>query len=362
MILINLETISVTGSAPVTLEKEKNDEYTSVLFQYLASNHFTLTNSLDGNFLIALNHNQNAYRTYINNGGSVDRAVLIRLEPPSVFPGQYKNAVTRKYSQAITPGLAENRERCKFFVGWPYKYHLNPGIPSSQDPALAEILLKRAGTARVDINEWLSRPNKVVMVAANKVSPLGNSNYNLRRHMAHEIPNHVLQVYGAMWQGEVYSQIRHRAGVISFSLRNRIIPSPKGVYGGLFSKYSTSKGTIDNKHEVLKTAKFSLVIENSDTIMSEKLFDAILNGTVPIYIGPSLRKLKLPGDLAITSIRSPEQLMSYMENFDLRNIKTILQAGKDFLNSSSFTVNWCEEGVYRQIGTHVSANFRRCLP
>ena len=43
----------------------------------------------------------------------------------------------------------------------------------------------------------------------------------------------------------------------------------------------------------------TLVIENEKTYLSEKLFNALLAGCIPIYIGPELTKFKLPRGIAI---------------------------------------------------------------
>ena len=355
---INSKMISVTGSAPVSLKQHNGNDFSSPLFSFLALNGFTLKNTPEGNFLLALNHNREDYDLFIKSGGSKERAILIRLEPVSVFPAQYRPEILQQYCQVITPGLAQDRVRGKFFIGWPYQYHLNPGNPNEQDPSLEEVLQTRNLSNSVDMKEWLSRPTTAVMIAANKVSPLRESNYNLRRQMARDVPSNLLEVYGDLWQGDLYSQIRHRIGVASFSIRNRSIPNPRGIFGGFLTKYPTAKGGIKDKHKILMTSKYALAIENSSTTMSEKLFDTILNGAVPIYVGPSLWQLELPDDLAITHVNSPRELIDFLENVDLELIERILEAGRDFLSSENFLNNWRELSVYRQISDLVISQFR----
>jgi hypothetical protein len=47
------------------------------------------------------------------------------------------------------------------------------------------------------------------------------------------------------------------------------------------------KGSPDNKHEILKNYEYSIAVENvcQKNYVSEKFFDCILNGVVPIYYG-----------------------------------------------------------------------------
>jgi hypothetical protein len=58
--------------------------------------------------------------------------------------------------------------------------------------------------------------------------------------------------------------------------------------------------------------KFALVIENDRSFISEKLFDALFAGCVPIYVGPSLNSLSLPPDLVI---EAEPHLESVLEAF-----------------------------------------------
>lgn len=76
--------------------------YWQPLLDTLAS-RFDLTESYDGEHLIAINHNlKKLYR--FKNLNKLGFTILIRTEPPSVYPKQYSSSVEKKYNLIITPG------------------------------------------------------------------------------------------------------------------------------------------------------------------------------------------------------------------------------------------------------------------
>jgi hypothetical protein len=45
--------------------------------------------------------------------------------------------------------------------------------------------------------------------------------------------------------------------------------------------------------------KYSVVIENEASYVSEKLFEALFAGCIPKYVGPNLREFDFPAGLVI---------------------------------------------------------------
>ena len=68
-----------------------------------------------------------------------------------------------------------------------------------------------------------------------------------------------------------------------------------------FGKPRNYLGEAVNKVEVMSDYKFALVIENDQSFVSEKLFDALFAGCVPIYVGANLDFLNLPSGLVFES-------------------------------------------------------------
>lgn len=350
-----IKTISIVGSAKVS---PGDVSPYPALRQYLESEGFQTASEQKPDFLVAINHNQESYERFVQGGGRRDQAVLIRLEPDSVFPLQYKSTTMDKYGLVITPGSTLDQKVSKSFVGWPYQYNLNPARPNTSDPSLLSILNDNSWQDLFNLGYWKLRPRRMTMIAANKVSPLKSANYSIRRKLASQLPTEILEVYGPLWTDSMSAKIHHRLAVAVTNLRQGILPNPMGIYGSLFRNYPAAHGTVRDKHAVLRETKFSLVIENSNSYVSEKLIDAMINGSIPIYVGPSLEKVGLPTEIAIHSSGDPKEVIEIAETLDSGGAETILTAMREFLSSPSFFDLWTEQSVYKKLSYQIAEHFR----
>jgi hypothetical protein len=301
-------------------------------------------------FLVMFNHEKNIYRSFISSGGQSEKAILIRLEPDTVFPAQYTKRIESKYGLIISPGAA-NADG--FFLGWPYKYHLNPAEPHASDPDLAKVLDSMPQNSLFDYESWKQRSHKLVMIASNKVSPISQSNYSIRRNLASSIDTEILEVYGSLWNGNFYQKIHHRLAVLVAAIKQGTFPNLLQIHASLFKKYKASKGVIADKHKLLRESKFTLVVENSNFIVTEKIFDAFINGSIPIYVGADLKLFGVPSGLAIESSGNPKVIESIVKNISEGEVKEHLNALQNFVTSEYFLINWPADKVYLKISDRV---------
>jgi hypothetical protein len=303
----------------------------------------------NADFLLSVNHNKNLYRKFIASGGSKDRAILIRLEPDSVFPKQYRNAITKKYGLVISPGSTLNDVKQGSHLGWPYQYHLNPAKPVLTDPLLEDVINENSRSELYTFKNWDRRPHKMVLVAGNKVSPVSSANYAIRRKLAHQIPKPLLEVYGPLWNDSLYLKLRHRVAVFVAALKQGTFPNVIEIYGNLFRGYPNSRGMVDDKHNLLKNSKYSLVIENSNSIVTEKLFDSILNGCIPIYIGPDLDKIEFPRGAVIPVEGESKEITEILSMLNQHRIEKYLMEMSEFIISKKFLETWGAKSVYSKV-------------
>jgi hypothetical protein len=334
------ESIPISISNPDFDERFRNDR-------------FELTPKLSGEFLVAFNHNPKVYREFLKNGGSSARAVLIRIEPDSVYPVQYKERVTEKYGLVISVGSALPHSANHLHLGWPYKYHLNPVSPAKSDPSITDVLKSEARKDLFTREHWDTRSHLLTMVAGNKVSSISNANYSLRRKLAKSLAPNVLEVYGPLWQGSLYQKIRHRLAVLVATIKQGTWPNLREIYGNFLTIYPTAKGPIKDKHALLQDSKFSLVIENSNSIVTEKIFDAIINGSIPIYVGPKLETVGLPSNLAFPISGTTQEILAILDKIDSLVAWKHLQTMLDFIESPLFWEHWEASAVYKQIAYEV---------
>ena len=300
-------------------------------------------------FLVLFNHEKKAYRKFIKEGGAADRAILIRLEPDTVYPAQYKKRIEQKYGLVISPGSCRNFELSESFIGWPYKYNLNPAEPSFKDPDLKFALDPIDLDDLFSMENWKQRSHKMVMIAGNKVSPIAASNYGIRRKLAKTINSELLEIYGPLWNESIYKRTRHRLAVLVASLRQGTFPNLRQIYASLFTIYKTAKGPIPDKHKLLRDTQFNLVVENSNAIVTEKIFDSLINGAIPIYIGPKLKEFGLPSQVAIEVADNTSKIESLIQNLTDEDVSIYLDSMRDFISSDYFSLNWRSDEVYRKI-------------
>lgn len=346
--------IALGGSVKVDLSYPYKGK-ACALIRLLNNSGYELTTKKKAEFLIAIDHNRGIYNKFLANGGSPSRTILIRLEPPTVFPSQYKELIFEKYARVISPGSLDLLNSNPLKYGWPYEYHFNPNFPQDSDPSLSTVLDIPKDEINLLIQKWKDRQILLTMIASNKVSATRSENYSLRRRVALELINPSIEVYGPLWNENLISKIHHRLAVTLFSLRQGVLPDYKSIYGNLFRNYPNAKGSVQNKHSILQQSKFTLVIENSNFTVTEKLFDAIVNGAVPIYVGPDLARIGLPENIAVCCDGEPKTISDILNNLSQERIFNILEAGQEFLRSDQFRKSWVEESVYESIFLEVDS-------
>ena len=91
------------------------------------------------------------------------------------------------------------------------------------------------------------------------------------------------------------------------------------------------------------------MIENSNTIVTEKIFDALINGSIPIYIGPKLKEYGLPSEIAIEIEGDVSKIESIIANLTDEDVSNYLESMRSFVSSEYFSLNWRSDEVYRKI-------------
>ena len=281
------------------------------------------------------------------------KRVLIRLEPKAVLPVQYKKRIEKSFDLIITPGGQVDTE--SKFIGWPYKYDLNPSMPAASHTSLESVINESISKGLFEIEQWNKRKNTLVLIAANKVSPTSESNYRIRRNLAKKLNPKLLHVYGPLWRASIITLIIHRIKVMVYSIRTGYFPNIKEIYGNLFTKYSGFVNEPKDKHKVIREYKYSLVIENSSEYCSEKIFDAMINGSIPIYVGPRSSNVHLPNNLYLWSNGSIDELKLLVETFTEKDSADMLKSMKNYFLSDEFSESWQSEKVYEKIAKEIKA-------
>jgi hypothetical protein len=356
--MAHVQSIRVGFAGTANLEL-RGKRVSPALANCLEETGYVISEDIDVDVLININHNWRSV-SELEDSKKVRRTlkILIRLEPSSVYPSQYTNEVESLYDLILTPGSVGDPSQ-KDFLRWPYNYNLDPSSPSDFTPNPIDIFWENRKVGKYNFANWGQRSIECSLIAANKVSPNGSGNYGLRRSFAFEDLDGCLSVYGQLWDVSFFSRLRYRLAVLKFAIQSKSDYKIRHIFSDFSKKFKNARGQIQDKHEVIAQSKYSLVIENTNNYISEKLFDALVGGSIPIYFGPSLVNTGVPEDLVIRCNPSGANLVEIVRNTNENEAKRILAGIEGFLSGDEFPL-WVSAAVNLEICTKIDEFVRSC--
>ncbi len=224
-----------------------------------------------------------------------------------------------KYKNVITwdRGMSERMNNC-FWLNYPYKF-LN-----------------------YNLTEWQKRSLDFVMIASNRnvLFDSSRSLYNLRYEVIDFFLNnskYSFELYGSGWE---YPFVR--AGFIS---RLRLEFSKRSDLLKLKSPLQLWKGMANSKYPILNKSKFNFCYENVIGIngyVSEKIYDSLVAGTIPIYIPSSnFNSDLIPKNIYIDprDFDNMDSLVRYCRNIDNAGYQKWLEDANRFIDSRSSSLS-----------------------
>ena len=116
--------------------------------------------------------------------------------------------------------------------------------------------------------------------------------------------------------------------------------------------FGSFKGTVAQKLDCLSNYRFCICFENEafDVGLTEKIFDCLFAGTVPIYFGaPSIRKyVPEMSFIDFGSFGNYVDLHEYLRQMGNDEFLKMQSAGQEFINSKEFE-SWKPESVFSEI-------------
>ena len=108
---------------------------------------------------------------------------------------------------------------------------------------------------------------------------------------------------------------------------------------------------IGHQVDFLAQYEFALVIENEPTIITEKFWQALEAGCIPLYFGPDLQKFGIPKSSAIC-LKALNELFEFeFLNLTIAERDAIRAAGRELLGQSEdYTYAQSVKSITRAIG------------
>jgi hypothetical protein len=148
-----------------------------------------------------------------------------------------------------------------------------------------------------------------------------------------------------------------RAVRSALSARQR--PHLSEVCRGVSWRPPRGVGHVEDKIVTGDKYRVAVVIENSPTYVSEKLFDALRSGCVPIYVGPDLADFGIPSGVTIQEMPIARAILGQIRNAPTNALQAYQTRGQEFLASAQCLAAWDEASVAKRLATII---VKRVMP
>jgi len=260
-----------------------------------------------------------------------NRMILVLWEPPIIKPKLHSDKFLSNFGFIYVPSKEWARKYNAIYFNWP-----------------VEVI-----KSEPKITKFENRDNNAVMVQANKVNFFRGENYSLRRIILFKSLKlkDPIALYGSEWEKLPIMQILKSFVNFLLNIRNGIswhaIKYTK-------SKYPYYKGITKNKFLTLAKYKISIVIENHNSYVSEKIFDSLNSNCITIYVGPNLAEYGINNNIAIQSDPNPKSILNSLErimNLSDREVLKILRTQRYYLKK--VIKNWDNEIVLKSLAKDI---------
>lgn len=280
--------------------------------------------------VLCFNHRPAAYAACRRAGLRPDQLVLFLMEPKPVIATQYQPSVWDKYGTVFTflDNLVDNTKFFKMF--YPQGQALMANLPG-----------------------WNDR-NFLTLMNANKYSYVPNELYSLRREAIRYFERAKdFDLYGFDWK---------RNGALTIGAAAQAFTSGRWIRyaADVAAGWHTSPrylGTVDDKRATIAKYKFALAFENeagTQGYITEKIFDCLFAGTVPIYRGAENITAYIPANCFIDQRDYPsfQALDQRLWAMSVDDWQSYHDAGQAFLRSPQFQP-WQPANVFSAMINHL---------
>jgi hypothetical protein len=126
------------------------------------------------------------------------------------------------------------------------------------------------------------------------------------------------------------------------------------------TKYPYYKGISKNKFSTLEKYKISIVIENHNSYVSEKIFDSLNSNCITIYAGPNLVDYGLNKNMVIQSDINSKSILDSLDKImqlSDREVLEILKTQRYYLQK--VIKNWNNEIVLTNLAKDIQTKIKK---
>lgn len=260
--------------------------------------------------LVSMNDQPDARRLQARFEIPARRTALVVLEPRVTAPRMYEMSALRHYGHRFAPSPLWAGPLAAEVFHWPQVLR---GAAQPSGP-------------------W---QYAATMINAEKRSAVRGSLYGLRREVirACDLKSVPLAVFGSGWDDSAPQRLKAGAKAIARATQTRHRPWLGEALSQPSIRPAHALGVVVDKSSAFAAAPVTIVIENSRDYVSEKLFDALSAGVVPIYVGPPLGLFDIPSEVAVEVEPHASEVVQSMSMLPAARQEEVALAGREWLRS-----------------------------
>ncbi len=192
-----------------------------------------------------------------------------------------------------------------------------------------------------DLNKIYGRKKNTICSIISKKQSINKTSLYKERKKAIDFfknTNLGIDLYGFGWESRHFTGITRPLNKISFA--RKFLYSPPICY----------KGSVSSKSLTFSNYKFSLCFENciQKSYITEKIFDSMFAGCIPIYLGCPNIKQEIDPDTFIDmrDFSSYKELYSYLNSMTkkeyLLKMSKIIEFYKEYKNTTYYDLRWAD--------------------
>lgn len=286
---------------------------------------------------VAMDHSESAL-TRVAKLIPAARRMLFVFEPEAVNPNQYKLQTRRKYGVSI---IGSSRHR---------------RMPSDRLIRLGTLPnFNKFETALANGNR--SSPGSIGILNENKFSFTPKNLYKFRWNSIVELSKSGFHVDlgGKNWEKGWFWHLKQQLFTLAATIRNFCAVDFSQFHGPLpRQQHIRLHGRVESELDFLAKFEYSLVIENDPDYVSEKLFNAVMAGTVPLYVGPPLQEFEIPTDIAVQLDPAPGCFTAAVESLTEVQKSDIRAAGRSWFQSPGTYEKWSHAAALKTMADEIS--------
>jgi Glycosyltransferase family 10 (fucosyltransferase) C-term len=280
---------------------------------------------------VMFEYNQSTFDRYFANVSQPKSLVI--FEPKSVNPSNYSKRMRKVFSHIWAPTelMVETRNERVYGGGGFY-------VP-------AKDLVANAATRS-------AQKYDVAVVNENKFSLFRNSLYSLRSSALKFLirEGFTVALGGKNWDKGIFWHLAKQTWHYVDCLRSGLRTDLRLLRLPLNSRYLNDYlGRVDSVVSVYSRCRFALVVENEAVYVTEKLFNALAAGTIPVYVGPKLSTFGIPDGIAIEAKADIRDIAEAIKNFDESCRDEMIARGRTFLLSKETEAKWLQVNIMTRL-------------